>query len=74
MKEGLTEYPEKENKYEVVVQVNSEGQRIQVAPNTDERDDFLERYLQTILSASLAVLLMASIRLNLSFKQVDYFY
>ncbi|MBC7419815.1 MAG: HAMP domain-containing histidine kinase [Bdellovibrio sp.] len=60
MSERSIEDPEEENEYEVVSQINSDGQRIQVARNTDERDDLLERYLRTILSASFAVLLIGS--------------
>ena len=61
MKENSIEDPDEENEYEVAVHVNPEGERIQVARNTDSRDDLLERYLQTILSASFAVLLIGSI-------------
>ncbi len=49
-----------ENQYEVAVQTNSSGERIQVARNTDERDDLLERYFQTILGASFGILLIGS--------------
>ena len=61
MKENSVEDPDEENEYEVAVQENFEGRRLQVARNTDDRDDLLGRYLKTILSASFAILLMGSI-------------
>ncbi len=61
MKEKSVEDPDEENEYEVASQLNPNGERIQVARNTDTRDDLLERYLKTILSASLAVLFIGSI-------------
>jgi signal transduction histidine kinase len=70
MKEGSIEDPDEENEYEVAAQMNSDGLQLQVARNTDERDDLLERYLQTILSASFAVLLIGSIGGFIFSKQV----
>lgn len=60
MKENSIDDPDEENEYEVASQTNFDGQRIQVARNTDERDDLLERYLQAILGVSFAVLLIGS--------------
>ncbi len=59
--EGSAEDPDEINEYEIVSQIASNGQRIQVARNTDERDDLLERYLKTILSVSLAILVVGSV-------------
>ncbi len=61
VKEGSIDDPDEVNEYEIAVHTNPDGKRIQVARNTDERDDLLERYLKTMLTAALAVLFIGSI-------------
>ena len=60
LKEGSVSDPDELNEYEVSTQIISNGQRIQVARNTDERDDLLERYFGTILSVSFFILVIGS--------------
>ena len=61
LKEGTVEEPDELNEYEVAQFTLTNGVSLQVARNTDDRDDVLERYLGTILIAMLIVLIFGSI-------------
>lgn len=61
VKENSTDESEEENIYELVSVKMSDGGEMQVARNTDERDDLLERYVKTISFILIINLFVAAI-------------
>ncbi len=58
LKEDSVDDPNEENEYEVASQPLLAGEYLQVARNTDDRDDLLVRYLRIILLISVIILII----------------
>ncbi len=61
IKERTADDPDEVNEYEVASQLGPQGEHIQVARNSDDRDDLIERYLKTFLGVAFAVLVIGSL-------------